>query len=86
MEFDFLKNAARDAASKQIPDLIQKYEPSIEKSLSVALKTLKTEHPEEAQLFLTNWKKIDSVVKSVLSSAGGKRTRRNKQNSRKLKK
>jgi hypothetical protein len=76
-------DAIRDAAIKRIPELIAKNEPLIEKSLSENLAGLKAQHPEEAQLFLANWRKLNKVVESKLGTAAGKRTKRNKRKYRK---
>lgn len=84
MAFTALKNlaasAARDAAIQQIPGLIEKYEPDIAKALTGALTKLNAEQPQEAQLFLTNWKKLDDIVRKTIvdGSSGGKRTLRRK--------
>ena len=94
----FGANAVRDAAIKQIPKLIQDNEPAIEKSLSTNLITMNAQAPEEAKLFLTNWRKLNVVVEKSLGSTpaltktsftpvqarrGGKRTRRHKRKGRK---
>jgi hypothetical protein len=86
----FGANAVRDAAIKEIPKLIQDNGPAIEKSLSVNLTTMKAQAPQEAQLFLANWRKLNAVVEKTLSAGpavparrGGKRTRRHKRNARK---
>jgi hypothetical protein len=63
--------------------LIEKSEPQIEAGLVSALKAMKTQHPEESQLFLTNWMKLDTAVRRELASSGGRRKRTLK---RKLKK
>lgn len=64
----------------QLPGLIEKYEPTIEENLTIALTKLKEEDPVNAKLFLDNWRKLDVVVERVLASksAGKKRTRRRK--------
>lgn len=64
----------------QLPGLIEKYEPEIEENLTAALSKLKEDDPENAKLFLDNWRKLDVVVERVLGSksAGKKRTRRRK--------
>jgi hypothetical protein len=79
------QNTARDLAIKQIPDLIQKYQPQIESSLRSSLTTLKETDVEASAIFFQNWKKIDAVVNEVLGNVGGrrKRTRRHKRKTRK---
>ena len=66
--------------TSQLPGFIEKYEPVIESNLTSALTQLKIEHPNEAQLFLVNWRKLNKVVEKVLapSSAGRKRTLKRK--------
>jgi hypothetical protein len=66
--------------TSQLPGLIEKYEPAIEENLSAALSQLKDADPDNAKLFLDNWRKLDVVVERVLASktAGKKRTRRRK--------
>ena len=79
------QSTARDLAIKQIPNLIQKYEPQIESSLRSSLTSLRDNDLEAANLFFQNWAKIDGVVKEVLGNMGGrrKRTRRHKRKARK---
>lgn len=79
------QSAARDLAIKQIPNLIQKYEPQIESSLRSSLTTLRDNDVEASVIFFQNWSKIDGVVKEVLGNMGGrrKRTRRHKRKTRK---
>ena len=68
----------------QLPGLIENYEPQIEEALVGALTKIKLEHPDEAQLFLVNWRKINLHVEAVLASGGRrKRTRRHKRKGRK---
>lgn len=64
----------------QLPGLIEKYEPEIEENITSALSKLKDADPENAKLFLDNWRKLDTVVERVLGSktAGKKRTRKRK--------
>lgn len=64
----------------QLPGLIEKYEPEIEENITSALSKLKDADPENAKLFLDNWRKLDVVVERVLASksAGKKRTRKRK--------
>ena len=79
------QSAARDLAIKQIPNLIQKYEPQIESSLRSSLTALRDNDVEASVIFFQNWSKIDGVVKEVLGNMGGrrKRTRRHKRKTRK---
>jgi hypothetical protein len=69
----------------QLPLLVEKSEPQIEAGLVSALQTMKTQHPAEAQLFLQNWKKLDSAVQRELAVSAGrrKRTLKRKANKRK---
>jgi hypothetical protein len=64
----------------QLPGLIEKYEPAIEENLTTALSKLKEADPENAKLFLDNWRKLNVVVERVLGSksAGKKRTLKRK--------
>ena len=72
-----------NTVTSQLPKLVQTYEPQIESALVTALTKIKAEHPDEAQLFLTNWRKINAHVEAVLVSGGRKRTRRHKRKVRK---
>jgi hypothetical protein len=70
--------------TSQLPGLIEKYEPQIESALVTGLTKIKAAHPDEAQLFLTNWRKINVHIEAVLASGGRrKRTRRHKRKGRK---
>jgi hypothetical protein len=64
-------------AIAKIPSLIENNEPLIETQLITALTSMR---PEEADLFLTNWNKINAVVQATLKrpevGARRKRTRR----------
>lgn len=71
------------ALKAQLPLLIEKSEPQIEAGLVSALQSMKTQHPEESKLFLTNWMKLDTAVRRELASSAGRRKRTLK---RKLKK
>jgi len=77
-----------NALKSQLPMLIEKFEPQIEAGLRSSLKAMKTQHPEQASLFLANWNKLDAAVNSELGVAptGGrrrvKRTRRNKRSNK----
>lgn len=52
----------------QLPSLIEKFEPELEKALRDTLRAVKASNPSEAQLFLTNWKKLDAAIKAELES------------------
>ena len=60
-----------------LPKLIETAEPQLEIELRKSLQQIKITNPNEAQLFLTNWKKLNNVVQSELvsSQAGGKKKR-----------
>jgi hypothetical protein len=82
----------------KLPALVEKFEPELESGLRTVLKKLKTEHPDEAVLFLTNWTKINKAVQQELvvtspgatapslapvqSAARRKRTRRTRRHRR----
>jgi hypothetical protein len=57
--------ALRSAALAKVPEFIEKYEPQMEEAIKSALGTMK-QHPEETTIFLSNWKKLDSIVRSEL--------------------
>jgi hypothetical protein len=59
----------------QLPILIEKSEPQIEAGLVSALKTMKTQHPEESKLFLANWIKLDTAIRRELAPSAGRRKR-----------
>lgn len=75
--------------TSQLPGLIEKYQPAIEKSLRLNLLKLKVSNPEQADLFYENWKKLNIAVDETLAEpasktpAGGKRTRRRRRKHRK---
>lgn len=60
-----MQNLALKMVTSQLPTLIETYEDSIQKGLEASLGSLK-EHPDEAKLFLTNWRKLDAVVEARL--------------------
>jgi len=64
-----LLNVARQQALRQIPMLVERYEPQIEANLRSTLTALKAQHPDEAALFHTNWMKLDKVVRSSLGTS-----------------
>jgi hypothetical protein len=80
----------------QLPGLIEKYEPTIEQSMVKLLTELKAKHPDQVQLFLDNWRKLNKVIERTVSApavtpeaapppdvVGGKRTRRRRRKHRK---
>jgi hypothetical protein len=65
----------------QLPSLVERYEPQLETGIRDILRTMKQKHPEESNVFLTNWNKLNNAVQQELGATGGrrrKRTRRNK--------
>ena len=75
--FQAAKDVARKAALAEIPKFIENYEPQMEESLSLALRSMKT-HPQEAALFLQNWSKLDAIVRRELQpDMGGRKKRKN---------
>lgn len=75
----------------KMPEFIEKYEPQMEQTLTTAITQLK-KYPEEADLFYSNWKKLDAVVRKnfdtpapapVLSIGAGKRRKTRKNSKRK---
>lgn len=82
---DNAKKYATDTMLAQLPGLIETAEPQIEAALRRSLQDLRTNRPQSAQIFLTNWKKINKAVQEELPSAaqppsffgnGVKRTRK----------
>jgi len=79
-----MKKYAMDAMLAQLPALIATAQPQIEAALRRSLQDLRTKRPESAQIFLTNWKKINRAVQEELPSTqqspsffgGVKRTRK----------
>jgi hypothetical protein len=84
--------------TSQLPSLIEKYQPAIEKSLRLNLLKLKVSSPDQADLFYQNWKKLNIAVdetlggtppssntrsKTIENNTGGKRTRRRRRKHRK---
>jgi hypothetical protein len=66
-------NSARQMAIDKIPSLIETYEPQIETQLKTSLAAMK---PEEKELFLTNWNKLNRVIQGSLVGGRRKRTQR----------
>ncbi len=55
--------------SGQLAPLVEKYEPQLEASLRSTLSNMKAKYPGEAQVFLTNWAKLDKAVRETLSNS-----------------
>ena len=53
----------------KLPALVEKFEPELEKGLRTGLKKLKTEHPDQAAGFLSNWSKLNTAVQQELAVA-----------------
>ena len=66
-------DSARKMAINKIPNLIEAYEPQIEEQLKTSLSAMK---PEEKELFLANWNKINKVIQASLVGGRRKRTQR----------
>jgi hypothetical protein len=62
---------------------IEKFEPEIERTIVTQLTALKTSRPDEFNMFLTGWNKLNNSIQTVAApptTAGRrKRTMRNKQ-------
>lgn len=71
------------ALKSKLPLLIEKSEPQIEAGLVSALQTMKTQHPEESKIFLTNWVKLDTAIRRELGTSAGRRKRTLKRKSNK---
>jgi len=70
-----------NTVKSQLPMLVEKFEPEIESKLREALRNMKTLHPEETGIFLTNWNKLNKAVQAELgtpSMGGRKKTRKHK--------
>lgn len=52
----------------QLPGLIEKFEPEMEKALRENLRKIKASNPSEAGLFLTQWSKLNKAVQEELSA------------------
>lgn len=52
----------------QLPGLVEKFEPEIEKALRSTLQSVKASNPDEAKLFYVNWKKLNSAIDAELGS------------------
>ena len=51
----------------QLPGLIEKFEPEMEKALRENLRKIRASNPQEASLFLTQWTKLNKAVQDELS-------------------
>lgn len=59
---------------KYILALISRFEPALESGLKSSIESLQTNHPEQAKLFLSNWDKLDTAVRSQFTTkVAGKR-------------
>lgn len=56
-----------NTVTSKLPELVEKYEPKLESGLRSALKKLKTEHPDHAAGFLSNWSKLNTAVQQELA-------------------
>jgi len=52
----------------QLPSLIEKFEPEIEEGLRNTLRSVKSSNPTEAELFYTNWKKLNAAIEQELGT------------------
>lgn len=51
----------------QLPMLIEKFEPDVEKALRENLRKIRASNPQEASIFLTQWTKLNKAVQDELS-------------------
>lgn len=56
-----------NAVKSQLPFLIEKFEPDMEKALRENLRKIRASNPQEAKLFLTEWVKLNKAVQDELS-------------------
>ena len=54
--------------NSQLPSLIEKFEPEIEKALRSTLKSVKASNPQESDLFYANWKRLNKAIDEELGS------------------
>ena len=67
----------KDQVMKMLPALIEQNEPMVEQKLRETLRTIKASNPSESQLFLTNWRKLNTAIEAELSApVAGKRKRK----------
>ena len=82
-----MKQYAIDASVMQMLGLVETAEPQIESVLRKSLRDMRAKHPQTAQVFLTNWTKINTAVQQELAApqsffgsgnfgSGKKRTRK----------
>jgi cell division septal protein FtsQ len=75
----------KDQVMKMLPALIEQNEPMVEQKLRETLRTIKASNPSESQLFLTNWRKLNTAIESELSAAPVAPTAGKRKRTRKLK-
>lgn len=80
----------KDQVMKMLPGLIEQNEPALESKLRETLRTIKASNPAESQLFLMNWRKLNTAIESELAEpappaapTAGKRKRTRKLKHRK---
>jgi len=56
-----------NTVTSKLPALVEQYEPKLEEGLRTALRSLKTNHPDHAANFLTNWSKLNGAVQQELT-------------------
>jgi hypothetical protein len=68
----------KDQIMKMLPTLIEQNEPMVEQKLRETLRTIKASNPNESQLFLTNWRKLNTAIEAELAAVptAGKRKRK----------
>lgn len=78
-----MKSYAVDALTSQLPTLVETAQPQIESALRKSLRDMRAKHPKSAQIFATNWAKLNNAVQQELASpqssffgSGKKRTRK----------
>lgn len=64
-----------NTVTSQLPKLVETYEPQIENTLRTTLRNMKAKYPNEANLFLTNWTKLNKAVQEELAPVGGRKKR-----------
>ena len=65
------KNMALTFLKGQLPSLIEKFEPELEKSLVEMLQSIKKTNSTEFELFLTNWRKLNGAIEASAVMTGG---------------
>lgn len=78
-----MKSYAVDALTSQLPKLVETAQPQIESALRKSLRDMRAKHPKSAQIFATNWAKLNAAVQQELGApqpsffgGGKKRTRK----------